>query len=252
MKAELFKKLLNVQKHLKPVAESGKNTFQKYKYATSIDVLEPVKKTCNEFGLFIYLDVVDSQIEPGRATCKICLTVVDSDTGESLSITAFGHAEDWSHKENRPTGDKAIYKAITGATKYAVRAMFVLPSSDDPENSRESNNDFSNNKQSTFYRPTTKSFNQPKPKSNFVPVSTKGRTQTTKSDKPYLQWKNDGDAIDWARTQLPHINPEQIRQEWSKITPITLSNNKSSKAIPWVERIQQLKTISSQLSAVNR
>ncbi|MDJ0649603.1 MAG: ERF family protein [Xenococcaceae cyanobacterium MO_188.B19] len=251
MKAELFKKLLSVQKNLKPVAESGKNTFQKYKYATSIDVLEPVKKTCNEFGLFIYLDVVDSQIEPGRATCKICLTVVDCDSGESVSIAAFGHAEDWSHKENRPTGDKAIYKAITGATKYAVRAMFVLPSSDDPENSRDSNNYSSAKKQSTVYRPSPKTFNQPKPKTNSVPVSATQQSQTTKSDKPYSHWKNDGDAIDWARTQLPHINPEEIRREWSKITPVTLSNNKSSKAIPWVERIQQLKTISSGLSPVH-
>ena len=36
-------------------------------------------------------------------------------------------------KKNRATGDKAIYKAITGATKYAVREMFALASTDDPE-----------------------------------------------------------------------------------------------------------------------
>lgn len=251
MKAELFKKLLSVQKNLKPVAESGKNTFQKYKYATSIDVLEPVKKTCNEFGLFIYLDVVESDIEPGRATCKVCLTVVDSDTGQSLSITSFGHAEDWSHKENRPTGDKAIYKAITGATKYAVRAMFVLPSTDDPENNRESKT-YADLKTHVSTHPRVNS----SPPSWKTPVKNQPISQTTTqqiaSDKPWKHWKNDEDAISWGRTQLPHIKPEQIRQEWSKITPITLSNNKTSKAMPWIERIQQLKAISSELSPVTR
>ncbi len=252
MKVELFKKLLDVQKHLKPVAESGKNTFQRYKYATAIDVLEPVKKVCNEFGLFIYLDVVDSQIEVGRATCKICLTVVDCDTGESLTITSFGHAEDWSHKENRPTGDKAIYKAITGATKYAVRAMFVLPSGDDPENNHESKT-YAAPKTTVSSRskvisppPTWRTTEKNKPLSQ----TTTQQSPLNSSDKPWKQWKDDRDAIAWARTQLPNTKIEQIRQEWSKITPVTLSNNKPSKAIPWVERIQQLKAISSQLSTV--
>ena len=71
-----------------------------------------------------------------------------------------------------------------------------------------------------------------------------------KSPKIWQTWKTEKDAIDWAKKQLPNIKPEQIRQEWSKITPVTLSNNKPSKAIPWVERIQQLKTISSELSTV--
>ena len=61
------------------------------------------------------------------------LTIVDTETGESLSVTAPGYSEDFSYKDNRPNGDKAVYKAITGATKYAVRSCFCLPSDDDPE-----------------------------------------------------------------------------------------------------------------------
>ena len=132
-KTELFKKLLQVQQRLKPIAETGKNTYQRYSYATALDILEPVKRTCNELGLFIYLDVTESEIEPGKARCTVKLTAVDCETGESLSINSCGYSEDWSYKENRATGDKAIYKAITGATKYAVREMFLLGSTDDPE-----------------------------------------------------------------------------------------------------------------------
>ncbi len=132
-KTELFKKLLSVQQKLRPIAETGKNTYQRYSYATALDILEPVKKACNELGLFIYLDVTESEIEAGKARCTVKLTTVDCETGESLSINSCGYSEDWSYKENRPTGAKAIYKAITGATKYAVREMFALASTDDPE-----------------------------------------------------------------------------------------------------------------------
>ena len=72
----------------------------------------PVQQACNEHGLIVVADCIDTNIEPGRASCTIRLTIADSETGESLSITAPGYAEDYSYKENRPNGDKAVYKAI--------------------------------------------------------------------------------------------------------------------------------------------
>ncbi|MGL5922153.1 ERF family protein [Chroococcidiopsis sp.] len=132
-KAALFQKILAVQKALEPLEKSGKNTFQNYKYTTAGDVLLPAQAACNEHGLVIIADVIESKIEPGKASCIVQLTVIDTETGESHSITAPGYAEDFSWKEGRPTGDKAIYKATTGATKYAVRSFFLLPSEDDPE-----------------------------------------------------------------------------------------------------------------------
>lgn len=132
-KAQLFFKILQVQQILQPLEKSGHNDFHRYSYATAGDVLLPVKEVCNAHGLIVVADCIDSKIEPGRASCTVRLTVADSETGESLSITAPGYAEDWSYKDNRPSGDKAIYKAITGATKYAVRSFFCLPSEDDPE-----------------------------------------------------------------------------------------------------------------------
>ena len=132
-KPALFQKILAVQKLLEPLEKSGRNDYQKYNYTTAGDVLLPAQKACNEHGLVIIADVIDSKIEPGKAECIVQLTIIDSETGESHSITASGYAEDMSHKDDRITGDKAIYKAITGATKYAVRSFFLLPSEDDPE-----------------------------------------------------------------------------------------------------------------------
>ncbi len=132
-KATLYKKILAVQKVLEPLEKNGRNDFHKYNYTTAGDVLLPVQCACNEHGLIVVADCIDSNIEPGRACVTVKLTVADSETGESMSISCPGYAEDWSHKDNKPTGDKAIYKAVTGATKYAVRSFFCLPSEDDPE-----------------------------------------------------------------------------------------------------------------------
>ncbi len=132
-KKELYKKILAVQKVLEPLEKTGWNDFQKYNYSTAGDVLLPVQRACNEQGLIVIADCIESKIEPGRASVVVRLTIVDTETGESLSVTAPGYSEDFSYKDNRPNGDKAVYKAITGATKYAVRSCFCLPSDDDPE-----------------------------------------------------------------------------------------------------------------------
>ena len=132
-KKELYKKILAVQKVLEPLEKTGWNDFQKYNYSTAGDVLLPVQRACNEQGLIVIADCIESKIEPGRASVVVRLSVVDTETGESLSVTAPGYSEDFSYKDNRPNGDKAVYKAITGATKYAIRSCFCLPSDDDPE-----------------------------------------------------------------------------------------------------------------------
>jgi len=134
-RANLFKKILAVQKVLEPLGKSGRNEFHKYSYSTAGDVLLPVQRACNEYGLVLVADVIDTKINPERAGAEVIvqLSVFDSETGESHRITAPGYAEDWSYKDSKPTGDKAVYKAITGATKYAVRSLFCLPSEDDPE-----------------------------------------------------------------------------------------------------------------------
>ena len=99
----------------------------------------PGQQACNENGLVIVADVIDTKINPDRAAAEVIvqLTVFDSETGESNSVTAPGYAEDWSYKDNKATGDKAVYKALTGATKYAVRSFFCLPSEDDPERTHQ-------------------------------------------------------------------------------------------------------------------
>ncbi|MCP6761935.1 MAG: ATP-binding protein [Fischerella sp. CENA71] len=52
----------------------------------------------------------------------------------------------------------------------------------------------------------------------------------------WMLWKSEEDAIAWAVTQLPDITPQQLQEEFNKLSP---SNGK--KAPAWVERVMQLK-----------
>jgi hypothetical protein len=53
---------------------------------------------------------------------------IDGDSDEILSVPSYG--------EGRDSGDKAPYKALTGALKYALIQTFLIATGDDPEEER--------------------------------------------------------------------------------------------------------------------
>jgi hypothetical protein len=63
-----------------------------------------------------------------------------------------------------------------------------------------------------------------------------GQPQQSQPIPPWKMWKSEQDAIAWAVTQLPDVNPEQLREEFNNLSP---SNGK--KAPAWVERVMELK-----------
>lgn len=132
----IYKKLSEIQGQLSVVGKSGKNTFQKYDYATEGDFLEALRPLCAEKGICISTSAIPERTETGRfdnnnkttrfAVVCVRTTLTDSEDGSNIIVEMPGYAED--------TGDKAIYKALTGATKYAVWKAFNLATGEDPEN----------------------------------------------------------------------------------------------------------------------
>ena len=137
----IYKKLAEIQGELSVVGKSGKNKFQNYDYATEGDFLEVVRPLCAEKGICISTSAIEEQTEIGRfesvnakgqagltrfAVVCVQTTLTDSEDGSSIVVVMPGYAED--------TGDKALYKALTGATKYAVWKAFNLATGDDVEN----------------------------------------------------------------------------------------------------------------------
>src|SRR4051812_9743526 len=133
----LIGKLASVMADISRVKKNGTNKFQNYAYATEADLVEEVRQKLGARGVFIFTEIEEvTQRETGRKTSgglAIIITRVkarhtfrDSDSDESITMVSYGEGED--------SGDKGIYKALTGAVKYFISKNFLMSTGDDPEN----------------------------------------------------------------------------------------------------------------------
>jgi len=133
----LLSKLQLVQSELSSYVEKeGTNTFSKYTYVMLGTILSKIKPVLDKHKLILTASVIegDCKIEfqsngfYSIGNCKVETTLTDSETGESISNLSSGFATD-------KNGDKALFKAITGALKYGVSCLFNLQwdSDDEPE-----------------------------------------------------------------------------------------------------------------------
>ena len=121
----LFAKLCEAKLEMGHVAKRGRNDFHKYDYVTEADAIEAVGDKLSSRGIFMFPDVVEEEQRGEMIRILVKWTVIDSDTGESLSF----HIPGWGMDK----GDKAGYKCLTGSSKYAILKLFQLPTGDDPE-----------------------------------------------------------------------------------------------------------------------
>lgn len=147
---KLVKKIAEVMKDVKYIEKKGFNKFHNYKYATESDVAEKVRESLSEKSVVMIPHVKKHSSREhvtGKGKTEYIATVlmefrlIDGETGEELVFNSIGEGQD--------AGDKAVYKAITGAQKYALMKAFMIPTGDDPEadNGTDERNNNGNNKQ---------------------------------------------------------------------------------------------------------
>jgi hypothetical protein len=148
--AKLAAKMVLAMKEIDAVLKLGRNDFQKYNYVRAADVANEVRKAIIAHGIAFTYDVVDVQHweanKEGKSTNYFCqltvnTTFTDTESGEQLSGKVVGWGTD--------TLDKAPYKAMTGALKYALRMNFLIPDESDPENDSNGNTGNGNGHQDT-------------------------------------------------------------------------------------------------------
>lgn len=139
--ASLVRKLATVMGAVERVAKNGKNTFHGYAYATEADITQAVRAEMATQGVMMIPTVekvewTAVETSGGKkerlCTLHVLFTVLDSDSDSSLRFTIIGQGQD--------AGDKASYKAMTGATKYALLKLFLIPTGDDPEDEKAPKN----------------------------------------------------------------------------------------------------------------
>jgi len=138
----LISRLVLVMGGVERIPKNGYNDFHRYAYTTEADVSDHISKLLFEHNIFMVSSVEetinrDITTRAGKnetiVRVKIKVTFYCGETGENLSFYTWGDGQD--------AGDKGIYKAITGAVKYALMKNFLIPTGDDPENDSQPKND---------------------------------------------------------------------------------------------------------------
>jgi hypothetical protein len=125
----LHSKIAEVSAAISHVEKKGRNDFHKYDYAQAADVYAAVRDEFSQRGVTVIPAITSVEItEMGKnkmISAAMEITLTDSESGEQMVVPWHGVGED--------TGDKAIYKALTGSLKYFYIQLLSLPTGDDPE-----------------------------------------------------------------------------------------------------------------------
>ncbi|MGA7873181.1 MAG: ERF family protein [Candidatus Binatus sp.] len=132
----LRQKLAEVRRRIGYIQKRGHNERQNYSYVTAADIAGSVGDILAELGVVVIPRLEDISYESaagrGEATrmarVVMAYTFADVDSGEEIIAKVAGQGLD--------PGDKAPYKAMTGALKYALLQSFLLATGDDPEDER--------------------------------------------------------------------------------------------------------------------
>ena len=130
----LATKMILIMNDVEYIQKTGFNQFHRYKYATESDVTAVFAKAMRQHKVFMFISILERECKSYKTrgnkesflvTVKLQIKFVDADSGESYTSVFFGDGSD--------SDDKGIYKAITGAQKYALMKTFLVETGDDPE-----------------------------------------------------------------------------------------------------------------------
>ncbi len=136
VRLNLRQKLAEVRRRIGYVQKRGHNERFNYSYVTAADIAGSVGDILSELGVVVIpcLENITYESAPARgeiirmARVVMAYTFADVDSGEEIIAKVAGQGLD--------PGDKAPYKAMTGALKYALLQSFLLATGDDPEDER--------------------------------------------------------------------------------------------------------------------
>ncbi len=135
----LHEKLLEMQKRVDGVIKDGKNSSDKYDFASDENVLGIFRPMLDEFGLLLIPRVERAELHEGntksgtaRFMTEVWFTMLwhDVESGEELAVPWYAQGVDLA-------GEKGVGKAATYAEKYFLLKFFHVPTrKDDPDADR--------------------------------------------------------------------------------------------------------------------
>ena len=123
-----MKELIAIQSELK--APKGQyNSFGKYKYRSCEDILEAVKPLCIKNNATLLLNDAVQEVS-GRFYVVATATLVDTESGDSASVTAYAREP----QDKKGMDDSQITgMASSYARKYALNGLFCIDDTKDAD-----------------------------------------------------------------------------------------------------------------------
>lgn len=127
--------MLKIMGDLRYVQKDGKNKAQNYTFLSEKKIKTIVGEGCCREGILFNLSTEDIAAPIEMSPTK--------NGAKQVLIVAKGTFRFWKGKDEIcgswcgsgiDTGDKALFKAITGGYKYIMNTCFMIPTGDDPEN----------------------------------------------------------------------------------------------------------------------
>lgn len=126
-------KMVKIMAAVGNVAKSGRNDFQKYNFIQSDDVIDAVRTEMVKNNVVLFPRMIGyeqtAESKGFHAVVHFEFTLIDADSGETLSGTWYGEASD--------SGDKGFSKAGTSALKYWLLKTFMI-SAGEPDADKDS------------------------------------------------------------------------------------------------------------------
>jgi hypothetical protein len=127
----LRRKLFLARKAAEGVEKRGYNADGDYHFVRSEDVLAEAAKQLEKRDIIYIPSMTEERLHFSRngfviAKAVIEYEVTDTKTGESLTVR-------WAGTGHDAPGDKALFKATTGTTKYFLSQLLGIPFGTDPE-----------------------------------------------------------------------------------------------------------------------
>lgn len=134
MPDNIHQKLREARSTLPAIEKRGQNTAQHYSYAMAEDVIGAAMVALDGQGLVCRFEFdhlsIDNSGNSMVMTVNGLLVLTDPDSGEQITQPIVGAGAD------KP-GDKAAYKAQTGAKKYGLLNLLGIAVGDDPDEERK-------------------------------------------------------------------------------------------------------------------
>lgn len=123
---QLIQALNKAAKSVGYVQKKGHNDFHKYAYATEADVITEVRGALLDNGIVLLPSVKEMRGPDERGMVSLLMEyTIMHESGEMITFVMAGCGQD--------KGDKGVYKAATGANKYALLKLLQLSTGDDAE-----------------------------------------------------------------------------------------------------------------------